>query len=418
MTHQIDKLAGIEFRDAREHERLEYYRSLHRGFSGHYSTDPGHLEHDKAAYGPMSSAVCAFDGDEIVGTTSWVKFELTVPGGAIDFMGITDVTVAATHTRRGIMTEMMHRILAKGRDAGMHTAGLWASETNIYGRFGYGVSGGGNRATIDTRNSRFRAMPPITGEVRFADTAKMRNVAPEVWAKTAAKTPGMMIRFDAQWDWIYDLAREARKPNDRPFHVAYAENDEYLGYATYRIKHQESALHSNNEVKVEELIAATPAAEAALWRFLLDLDLAGEVFHLHHPQKSMLLWLLADPRKLSLTEYDSVWIRILDPVRSLSSRKYSAPGEVVIELTDEFCPWTQGTYLLTVADDGSATCQRTDRSPEITLPIASLGSIYVGARMLSDLARAGRATEHKAGTIDRIDTMFPISGVHNFLPDF
>jgi predicted acetyltransferase len=411
-------LNGIEFRDAFEHERVHFYRAMHRGFSGHFRADEGQLEHDKAAYGPMASAVCAFDGDEVVGTSSWVRFELTVPGGRTDFMGVTDVTVAATHTRRGIMREMMRRLLVKGRDAGQHLAGLWASESNIYGRFGYGVSGGGNIAKIDTRDSRFRAMPAIDGEVRFAEPSKMRDVAPDVWRKAAAVTPGMMLRFDAQWDWIYDDRRINRMSNRKPFYVTYAENDDPQGYAEYHIEHRDDGLHSTNLVKVDELIAVTPAAEVALWRFLLDIDLATEVMHRHHPQKSRLLWLLADPRKLSLTPYDSVWIRILDPIRALTARTYSASGEVVFRIIDDFCPWVQGTYLLSIGEQGSAVCERTGRSPDVTMPIATLGSIYMGAMLLSDLARADRVAEHKSGTTAKIDTMFPTSGVHSFLPDF
>lgn len=413
-----DRLNGIEFRDALEHERVQFYRTMHRGFSGHFSADKGHLEHDKAAYGPMDSCVCAFDGDELVGTSSWVEFELTVPGGKTDFMGVTDVTVAATHTRRGVMREMMRQLLIKGRDAGQHLAGLWASESNIYGRFGYGISGGVNVAKIDTRESRFRAMPSINGEVRFADPAKMRKIAPDVWEKAAAKAPGMMLRFDAQWDWIYNPKRIRRIRERKPFYVTYSEDGQELGYAVYSIEHRDDDLHSKNLVRVDELIAATPSAYAALWRYLLDIDLASEVVHRHHPQKSNLLWMLADPRKLSLTPYDSVWIRILDPIRSLISRSYSAAGEVVIEIVDEFCPWTEGVYVLKVEKDGSASCERTDRQPDVTLPVASLGSIYMGAMMLSDLARSNRVTEHRPGAVALIDTMFPTSGVHNFLPDF
>ena len=412
------KLNGIEFRDAHEHERFEFYSAVHRGFSGHYSHEQGHLEHDKAAYGPMSTCVCAFDGDELVGTSSWMPFELTVPGRKSNFMGITDVTVSATHTRRGIMRELMRRLLIKGRDAGQHTAGLWASESNIYGRFGFGISGGVNVARIDTRDSRFRVMPPIAGEVRFADLVKMRNVAREVWDNAAAVTPGMMLRNDAQWDWIFDEKRVRRSRNRKPFHVVYSEDGQPLGYATYRIEHRDDDLHSENLVKVDELIAATIGAEAALWRFLLDIDLATEIEHRHHPLKSNLLWLLDDPRKLSLTAYDSVWMRILDPVRSLAARTYSAPGDVVIQVVDEFCPWTEGAYLLEVDSDGNAVCRKTSRTPDVTLPIASLGAIYMGAFLLSDLQRAGRVVEHTSGSVAHIDAMFRSSGVHSFLPDF
>ncbi len=413
-----NKSKNIVFRDGLDHERVEFHRVMERGFSGHYSPVPGHLEFDKAGHGPMSAAVCAFDGDEMVGTSCWEDFELTVPGGKADFMGVTAITVSPTHTRRGIMSEMMRRLLIKGRDAGQHTAGLWGSESNIYGRFGFGISGGGNIAKIDTRDARFRIMPRIDGEVRFATLPKMREVAPVVWAKTAAVTPGMMIPPDVQWDWIFSQTRIDRMRDGKPFYVTYAEGGETLGYAIYRVDFREENMHSKNVVKVDDLVAATTAAEAALWRYILDIDLATEVTHRHHPLKSNLLWMLADPRKLSLTTYDSVWIRILDPIKSLTSRTYSAPGEVAIEIVDDFCPWTQGTYQLTVDDTGSATCAKTNNSPDVTMPIASLGTIFMGAYMFGDLARANRVAEHKSGSIALIDTMFPTSGVHSFLPDF
>ena len=411
-------MSRIQFRDGLEHERIQYYRSLHRGFGGHYAADEGHLEHDKAAYGPMASSVCAFDGEELVGTSSWVQFELTVPGGKTDFMGVTDITVAATHTRRGIMSEMMRRLLIKGLEAGQHTAGLWASESIIYDRFGYGISGGGNVAKIDTRDARFRTMPSIDGEIRFADHVKIRQIAPEVWQKTAAVTPGMMLRFDAQWDWIYNPKRIRRIREHKPFYVTYDENNDYLGYVTYSIQHCDDDLHSTNLVHIHELIAANTVAEAALWRFILNIDLATEVIHRHHPMKSNLLWLLADPRKLSLTSYDSVWIRILDPAQALAARTYSSPGEVAIEVTDEFCPWNEGVYLLSSDADGSSSCEPTNRPSEVTMPIASLGAIYMGATMSYDLLRADRVVEQKPGAVAQIDTMFPTSGVHSFLPNF
>lgn len=416
MKPQPDRLAGIEFRPAREHERLRFSVAEMRGFSGHFIPQEGELEYHKID-DPMKRTVCAFDGDEMVGTTLWEPYELTVPGGKSDFFGVTGVTVAPTHTRRGILRGMMRRILIDGRDAGYPIAGLWASESNIYGRFGFGISGETVVAKIDVRDARFRVMPKVAGEIRFADVATMEKVAPVVWNRTAEKTVGMMLRTKADWDWIYDRRRIPGFGKRRAFCVVYREGGEALGYAAYRIEHKMEAMHSYNTVRVIELIAATTAAEAALWRFLLDIDLAGEAVH-HHPKKSNLLWLLADPRKLSFEPYDSLWVRILDPIKALTGRTYSAAGQVVIRLTDEFCPWTEGNYELRVDSHGMATCEETGQDPDVTLPVASLGAIYMGAHYLADLQRAGRVTEHKSGTVAQIDTMFPTSGVHSFLPEF
>ena len=416
MKNHSNRLVGIEFRPAHEHERLQFFIAEMKGFSGHFLPQQGELEYHKIE-DPMERSVCAFDGDEIVGTTIWEPYELTVPGGKTDFFGVTGVTVAPTHTRRGILREMMRRLLIEGRDAGFPIAGLWASESNIYGRFGYGISGETVQTKIDVRDAEFRRPLKAEGEVRFADVETMEKVAPVVWNRTADKTMGMMLRSKADWDWIYDRRRIPGFGKRKAFCVVYREGTEPLGYAAYRIEHKMEAMHSYNTVRVIELIAATPNAEAAIWHFLLNIDLAGEVIH-HQPKKSSLIWLLADPRKLSFKPYDSLWIRILDPVKALTGRNYSAPGQVVIRLEDEFCPWTQGTFVLSVDTQGSATCEVTDQAADITLPIASLGAIYMGAHYLADLQRAGRVAEHKPGTVAQIDTMFPTSGVHCFLPEF
>lgn len=387
-----------------------------RGFSGHFVPQEGELEYHKID-DPMKRTVCAFEDNDIVGTTLWEPYELTVPGGKSDFFGVTGVTVAATHTRRGILREMMRRLLIEGRDAGYPIAGLWASESNIYGRFGFGIAGETVLAKIDVRDASFRTMPKVTGEIHFADVATMEKVAPVVWNRTAEKTIGMMLRTQADWDWIYDRRRIPGFGKRKAFCVVYREGDEPLGYAAYRIEHKMEAMHSYNTVQVIELIAATTAAESALWRFLLNIDLAGEVTH-HHPKKSKLLWLLADPRKLSFEPYDSLWVRILDPIKALTERTYSSPGKVVIQLVDEFCPWTQGSYELHVDSDGMARCKETNQEPDVTLPIASLVAIYMGAHYLADLQRAGLVYEHKSGSVAQIDTMFPTSGVHSFLPEF
>ncbi|MDV9178640.1 GNAT family N-acetyltransferase, partial [Streptomyces sp. W16] len=82
-----------------------------------------------------------WDGDACVGTAGAFSFRLTVPGGAsVPAAGITMVSVAATHRRRGLLTSMMRRQLDDVRSWGEPLAVLTASEPVIYGRFGYGIA--------------------------------------------------------------------------------------------------------------------------------------------------------------------------------------------------------------------------------------------------------------------------------------
>ena len=148
---------------------------------------------------------------------------------------------------------------------------------------------------LETRHGLFRKTHEIQGEVRFADLEKMRQAAPKIWEKAVSQTPGMIMRRDGEWDWRYNPQRVKNIQRRKPFFVIYSENSDPLGYAEYSVEERHRDMHSVNLVRVRELIPATTTAEIALWRYILDIDLASEIYHEQHPKKSNLLWLLADP---------------------------------------------------------------------------------------------------------------------------
>src|SRR5215813_4541107 len=82
----------------------------------------------------------AFDGDAIVGTAAAYSFQLTVPGGVVGAGGVTFVSVSPTHRRRGILSAMMRHQLADIAARREPVAALYASESVIYGRYGYGCA--------------------------------------------------------------------------------------------------------------------------------------------------------------------------------------------------------------------------------------------------------------------------------------
>src|SRR5918992_85060 len=84
--------------------------------------------------------LCAMDDDAMVGSAGAFSFTLTVPGAELPAAGVTIGGVLPTHRRRGILTQMMRRQPDDIRAKREPIAILWASEGNIYGRFGYGVA--------------------------------------------------------------------------------------------------------------------------------------------------------------------------------------------------------------------------------------------------------------------------------------
>lgn len=69
-------------------------------------------------------------------------------------------------------------------------------------------------------------------------------------------------------------------------------------------------------------------------------------------------------------------------------------------MTDQL--YGDARYRLQGGPDG-ATCERTDRTPDVTLPVGALGSAYLGGTRLQALARAGLATADDPAALARLD---------------
>ena len=44
---------------------------------------------------------------------------------------------------------------------------------------------------------------------------------------------------------------------------------------------------------------------------------------------------------------DNLWVRLVDLPRALTDRGYAAACDVVLEVTDELCPWNAGRWQVT-----------------------------------------------------------------------
>ena len=99
----------------------------------------------------VDTFLLATDDGQIVGTAADFPFTMTVPGGTLEVPGVTWVAVEVTHRRRGVLRALMQRQLADYRAAGKPAAILTASESGIYGRYGYGVATQVRKVEIDRR---------------------------------------------------------------------------------------------------------------------------------------------------------------------------------------------------------------------------------------------------------------------------
>ncbi|WP_327136978.1 GNAT family N-acetyltransferase [Streptomyces sp. NBC_01340] len=357
-----------------------------------------------------------WDGDQCVGTSGAFSFRVTVPGGtSVPAAGITMVTVAATHRRRGLLRSMMRRQLDDIRSWGEPLAVLTASEPVIYGRFGYGIATYQYNVEIDTTRVRL-SVPPGTDDVRlrYAASADVLDACEAVYARLVPGRPGRLARRPG-WERVALLDPEGDRDGASPLQCVVAERDhEVVGYARYRIKRGGDHRGAAFTVVLDELEALDPATHAALWRFLFEIDLTSTLVARGRPVDEAWQYMVSDIRRCAVRMRDALHVRLVDVGAALEARTYQAPVDVVFEVEDAFCPWNEGRWRLT-GDTKGAICVRTSDAADLALSVRELGAAYLGGVSLASLAAAGRVRELRQGALAEASVGFS-SAVAPWLP--
>jgi predicted acetyltransferase len=137
-----------------------------------------------------------------------------------------------------------------------------------------------------------------------------------------------------------------------------------------------------------------------LWRFLHEIDLTVRVEAYYFDPGSRLPLLVRDPRALGVRLADGLWLRLVDLDAALKARSYRPAQSVVLEVTDELCPWNAGRYR--VGDDAG----RTEDTADLALDVADLASAYLGGFDFHRLVHAGLAHERRDGAAEAASLLF------------
>jgi len=320
--------------------------------------------------------------------------------------GVTFVTVAPTHRRRGLLRQMMTRQLAELHEQGAESvAALWASESLIYQRFGYGNAAPRAILTGATRATAFRPEVDLgNGRVRRLSEDKVRPHARAVYDALRPDAVGWLDRTDLWWTRRHYDPEHWREGHTEARYLVHEEPDgQVTGWASYRLKGDFGQTGPDGLIAIQDLCATTSQAYAALWRFLLDQDLIRKFRRRMSPLDEPLHHLVQDPRAVQTELSDALWVRLVDLDRALAARRYSVDVDVVLGVTDEVCPWNTGRWRLSGGPDG-AECSATREPADLQLTSTELGAAYLGGPTLSALARAGRVGELTAGSLQRTAT--------------
>ncbi len=382
---EISRLLGLVFHNTAEEEL--------RGVEG-------------SVFEPDRSLV-AEDGGLIVGHAAAYTRELTVPGAIVPAAHVTLVGVAPTHRRRGLLSRMMRRQLDEIAEAGREPiAVLWASETKIYPRYGYGMAAQRLRADIMTREVTLPAAPPdAEGRLRLVTPADAIADLTKVYEQLRADRTGWSSRDERWWRFVLSDLPPQRDGGTALLGVVHDTPHGPTGYALWRTESRWDPHGPDGVVRVREVAAADPVAYAALWRFLLSIDLTRAATAAFLALDEPLQHLVDEPRRLGAAVQDALWIRVVDLPAALAARRYAADVDVVLDVTDPQMPRNTGRWRLTGGPAG-ATCVRTTDDADLACTALELGAAYLGGTTLGALAAAGRVRELTPGALHRASAAF------------
>ncbi len=323
----------------------------------------------------------AEDDGLVVGVAGSHALDLTVPGGAaVPMTGTTWVSVAPTHRRRGVLRQLLDEVHRDGAERGDVVAGLLASEGGIYERFGYGVATWWRIVELDRRLVQLRDdVRPEQGAVTIVDPADHVDEIAERYDRARGARVGEVSRTAA---WI-----GAHVLQEGPELRAALHQD---GFALWKVTADWGEGDPAHELRVHDLVWATPEAHRALWHLLLSIDLVGPIrsrtaVALDDP----LALLLTDPRRLrTVALNDMLWVRPSDVPALLSARRYRVAGELSIEVTGP--DGRTAAFRIEGGPDG-ARVEPHVGDVDVRVSTAALGSLSLGGVSATVLAGAGRA---------------------------
>ena len=321
-----------------------------------------------------------------------------MPGGStVPASGVTWVSVAATHRRQGLVTQMMDALHDDATVRGEPIALLGASEGGIYERFGYGIATQLRAISIDRRAAILRpGLDADRSAVRYVEGEAAHDHLVDVWDRYRRTRAGEITRSAAWHRILFDHRSKSEGEFGVTFHLAHRN-----GYAAYRISERWSNGVAEHRLELVEFLAVTPAAHLDLWHTVLGIDLVATITtHRLAPDEALPLMLTNARAYATTTLKDGLWANVLDPSIAFAARVYGTIDRLVVEVDEQ--RWA-------IESDGAeASCRRVRTKADLVIDRPSFGALLFGGVRPSLLARGRRLSARSDDVLRRADAFFVV----------
>jgi predicted acetyltransferase len=349
---------------------------------------------------PPELTLCAFCDGKMATTYAAWPLTMMLNGSRTPVAGVTMVSTLPVYRRRNylrnITLEHFKQLHERGEPA---IAALFASRVAIYQRYGYAVVSTRNGYSVEPRYLNLLESPAVFGEFCEAgddDHATMLDL----YHRFIEGKTGYLQRNE-----YFEVAPGAPftviktfEPSSIMVKVLYFEAGKPVGYVIYIISRDTRTGNPMMQlVNITDLVWHSASAYRAIWSYFSNMDLMQDIMWHRVPPDDPLPHLMLEPRNLNIKSGDGLLGRIVDVERALPLRPYSDEGRLTFEVSDDFCPWNQGKWEANITAGGTEV-RRTNKTPQLVMPVSTLAMLFFGQISSSEAARMGRldASDSKA----------------------
>jgi predicted acetyltransferase len=318
-----------------------------------------------------------------VGSASWHDMRQWWAGRAMPMAGVAGVNIAPGARGHGLGRQLMTEVLREIAASGYPLSALYPATMPIYRSLGWELAGGRYRAVIPARSLRSLAGPDQLPGPNDSVQVDFREAAPGDGTKVisvlgraheASRDCGPVTRdVDSIDNW---LATDGT--------YRYISDDAFLAYRWKQ---------GNEGLAADRAVAATPAAQRALWSILAGHSSIADTVQVGSWPGDPIWWLLRE-RDAQLVSLGMWMLRVVDAPSAVARRGFGTgvAGSVLMKVDDSL-PVNAGTWELTVAD-GTGKLEAAEAGPgALTVGARGLAALYAGTPVqtlrLAGLAAGG-----------------------------
>ena len=349
------------------------------------------------------------DEGDIAAKLSILPLRASVAGVDMAMGGIAGVATWPEYRRGGHVSALLVDAFDEMRQAGQTISFLYPFSIPFYRKFGYELFA--SELHVKMTREQF----PLAAE----SAATLVRIEPDKsyealcglyhdWAKAFTGT----LKRDKDW-WDKRLLK--RKKGSI---IATKQDGRLTGYMIYSVK--------DRTMTVKEMVSTDTDSRLALFTFIRNHDSMADNCVITVPPDSHLPYLLPDP-KIMQDVKSYFMMRIVDVEGFFAHFSFQTAEKAVtipLHITDDHCPWNNGTFLLAVKN-GDVSVSKIPEKPGsrcahppkkgIHLSINSLAAIMAGVMSTSFLNTEGIVTGDESSIL-AFDALIPVQ--RPFIYDF